>query len=170
MKYVAVENFLAETDGIVGTYVGMNNFYLYRFEDSTRFTFIPWDKSEAFTGGPEYPIWHYVDDVPTWMRNRLVDRAVPFSELRRVYLDTLMECTRLTAGPALAGESPGVDPSGGWLEAEIVREYQQIHAAALADTVKPFSNEAFDAAVQHLLAFARMRGEFVKLDVARSPR
>ena len=88
----------------------------------------------------------------------------------RVYLDTLIECTALTAGPALAGESPGVDPSGGWLEAEIVREYQQIHAAALADTVKPFSNEAFDAAVQHLLAFARMRGEFVKLDVARSPR
>jgi hypothetical protein len=170
MKYVAVENFLAETDGIVGTYVGMNNFYLYRFEDSTRFTFIPWDKSEAFTGGPEYPIWHYVDDVPTWMRNRLVDRAVRFSELRRVYLDTLIECTRLTAGPALSGESPGVDPSGGWLEAEIVREYQQIRTAALADTVKPFSNEAFDAAVQHLLAFARMRGEFVKLDVARSPR
>lgn len=170
MKYVAVENFLAETDGIVGTYVGMNNFYLYQFEDSTRFTFIPWDKSEAFTGGPEYPIWHYVDDVPTWMRNRLVDRAVRFSELRRVYLDTLIECTRLTAGPALAGESPGVDPSGGWLEAEIVREYQQIRTAALTDTVKPFSNEAFDAAVQHLLAFARMRGEFVKRDVARSPR
>lgn len=170
MKYVAVENFLAETDGIVGTYVGMNNFYLYQFENSTRFTFIPWDKSEAFTGGPEYPIWHYVDDVPTWMRNRLVDRAVRFSELRRVYLETLIECTRLTAGPALAGESPGVDPSGGWLEAEIVREYQQIRTAALADIVKPFSNEAFDAAVQHLLAFARMRGEFVKLDVARSPR
>ncbi len=110
MKYVAVENFLAETDGIVGTYVGMNNFYLYQFENSTRFTFIPWDKSEAFTGGPEYPIWHYVDDVPTWMRNRLVDRAVRFSELRRVYLDTLIECTRLTAGPALAGESAGRRP------------------------------------------------------------
>ena len=165
MKYVAVENFLAETDGIVGTYVGMNNFYLYRFENSNLFTFIPWDKSEAFTGGPEYPIWHYVYDVPTWMRNRLMERAVAFSELRAVYLNTLLECTRLTVGTNLAGE-----PSGGWLEAEVVREYQQVRSAALADAFKPFSNEAFEDAIQHLLAFARTRGEFVKLDVARSPR
>jgi hypothetical protein len=170
MKYVAVENFLAEMDGIVGTYVGMNNFYLYRFEDSTRFTFIPWDKSEAFTGGPEYPIWHYVHDVPTWMRNRLMDRAVSFAELRTVYLETLLECTKLTAGPVLAGETPGVDPSGGWLGAEILREYQQIRTAALADTFKPFSNEEFEAAIQQLVAFAHTRSEFVKLDVARSPR
>jgi hypothetical protein len=170
MKYIAVENFLAETDGIVGTYVGMNNFYLYRFEDTTLFTFIPWDKSEAFTGGPEYPIWHYVHDVPTWMRNRLVERAVNFPELRAVYLDTLIECTKLTARSDRSTTASDLEPLGGWLEAEIVREYQQIHAAALADAFKPFPNDAFESAVQQLLAFARLRSQFVKLDVARSPR
>jgi hypothetical protein len=167
MRYVAIENFLGETDGIVGTYVGMNNFYLYQFEGTTQFTFIPWDKSEAFTGGPEYPIWHYVHDVPTWMRNRLMDRAVRFSELRAVYLDTLLECLRLTAQPSPADNSLPV-PS--WLEAEITHEYQQIHAAAVADSFKPFTNEQFEAAIQHLLAFARARADFVRQDVARSPR
>ncbi|HEY7445035.1 MAG TPA: CotH kinase family protein [Vicinamibacterales bacterium] len=167
MRYVAIENFLGETDGIVGTYVGMNNFYLYQFEGATLFTFIPWDKSEAFTGGPEYPIWHYVHDVPTWMRNRLMDRAVRFSELRAVYLDTLLECIRLTSPPTAAGNSVPV-PS--WLEAEITWEYQQIYSAALADAFKPFTNEQFDASIQHLLAFARARADFVREDVARSPR
>jgi spore coat protein CotH len=167
MRYVAVENFLGETDGIVGTYVGMNNFYLYQFEGTTLFRFIPWDKSEAFTGGPEYPIWHYVHDVPTWMRNRLMDRAVRFSELRAVYLDTLLECIRLTAPPNPSDEAL---PVQSWLEAEITSEYQQIHAAALADPFKPFTNEQFETAIQHLLAFARARADFVRQDVARSPR
>ncbi|HEU0004696.1 MAG TPA: CotH kinase family protein, partial [Terriglobia bacterium] len=43
LKQVAVENFLAEPDGILGLW-GMNNFYLYRFANTSRFQFIPWDK------------------------------------------------------------------------------------------------------------------------------
>jgi hypothetical protein len=104
------------------------------------------------------------------MRNRLVERAVNFPELRAVYLDTLIECTKLTARSDPSTTPSDLEPLGGWLEAEIVREYQQIHAAALADAFKPFPNDAFESAVQQLLAFARMRSQFVKLDVARSPR
>ncbi|MBI4476795.1 MAG: CotH kinase family protein, partial [Acidobacteria bacterium] len=43
MRHLAVENFLAEWDGILG-YAGANNFYLYRFEGTTLSRFIPWDK------------------------------------------------------------------------------------------------------------------------------
>lgn len=35
MKYVAIENFLAEIDGLVGEW-GLNNFYLYRFHQQGR--------------------------------------------------------------------------------------------------------------------------------------
>ena len=31
MRYIAVENFLAEQDGLLGNW-GVNNFYLYRFQ------------------------------------------------------------------------------------------------------------------------------------------
>lgn len=96
-----------------------------------------------------------------------MDRAVRFSELRTVYLDTLLECIRLTAPPNPADES---SPVQSWLAAEITREYQQIRAAALADPFKPFSNEQFEAAIQQLLAFAHARADFVRQDVARSPR
>ena len=50
VRHVAVEAFLAEIDGVLGDW-GMNNFYLYRFERTTRSTLIPWDKSESFKGG-----------------------------------------------------------------------------------------------------------------------
>ena len=50
VRHVAVEAFLAEIDGVLGDW-GMNNFYLYRFERTTRSTLVPWDKSEAFKAG-----------------------------------------------------------------------------------------------------------------------
>jgi spore coat protein H len=46
-EYLAAEMFLAEDDGILG-YAGLNNFYIYRFEDSDRFQFLPWDKDNTF--------------------------------------------------------------------------------------------------------------------------
>ena len=170
MKHAAIENFLGEMDGLVGTYVGMNNFYLYRFEGSTVSRFIPWDKSEAFTGGPEYGIWHYVYDVPGWMRNRLMERAVQFSELRGVYLDTLLACADVASGPDPRTPAAPDSWQAGWLETEIGREYWQVRGAAYSDPVKPFSNEDFEASIQQLLLFARTRPDFVRADVARGPR
>jgi len=52
MIHVAIENFLAEVDGIIGAYVGMNNFYLYRFERTTLFTFIPGTRARPSPAGP----------------------------------------------------------------------------------------------------------------------
>ncbi len=47
MAYVAVESFLSDHDGLAGDW-GINNFYLYRYAESERFVFIPWDKDVNF--------------------------------------------------------------------------------------------------------------------------
>ena len=47
LRYVAAQNFVAENDGFAG-YDGMNNFYFYRLEDSTRHVFVAWDEDNAF--------------------------------------------------------------------------------------------------------------------------
>lgn len=149
----AVENFLGDNDGLVG-YAGMNNFYLYRFQNSNVSTFIPWDKSEAFKSAATHPIWYNILDVPSWLRNRLMDRVIALPEFHNLYLDTLLA----TAQSA----------SSAWLEAEISRAYHQIRQAAIDDPFKPFTNEQFEQDVQVLIDFARARPAFVIADVQRS--
>ena len=160
IRYVAVEKFLADEDGFLSEYGGMSNFYFYRFENNKLFTFIAWDKSEAFKGGVWYPILHNITDVPSAYSNRLLERALSSRDLYDLYLDTLMECVR-SAGEVQAGSAD----ERGWLEREVEREYQQIRDAALSDPEKPDSNEAFEQAVSELSAFARHRGVFVTSEV-----
>lgn len=170
MVHVAIENFVADVDGVLGDY-GMNNYYLYRFENQTLSTMIPWDKSEAFKGGLARAIWHNIDDVPPSFRNQLMERVKEFPELRDVYLDTLLKCAALarSLNPDAPDEPAGVGQPG-WLEQEILREYEQVRLAALEDPVKPFSNEEFEQDIQLLLEFARMRSAFVENEVARYRR
>jgi hypothetical protein len=147
MTYIAVENFLAEQDGLLGDW-GVNNFYLYRFENSLASQVIPWDKSQSFNS-LDWPIFRHVEGYV------LARRAMAIPELRRVYLDTLRDCVQL------AGE-------GGWLEQEIVFEYQQVRDAALEDPFKQCytpeqvlgscSNEQFERDVEYLIRFSRERG------------
>ena len=49
VRYVAVQNFVGENDGFLG-YDGMNNFYLYRKENSDQHVFLAWDEDNAFWG------------------------------------------------------------------------------------------------------------------------
>ena len=53
IRYVAAQNFVAEIDGVLGTW-GVNNFYLYRLENRTQHVFIAWDDDVAFWG-PTFP-------------------------------------------------------------------------------------------------------------------
>jgi hypothetical protein len=170
--HTAVESFLSEIDGVLGDW-GMNNYYLYRFEGTTASTLIPWDKSEAFKGGITRSIWRNVDDVPSWLQNILMTRAMRDLNLRALYLDVLIRCAEIAGAREpltedSAGEADGDRP--GWLEREIRRGYEQIRDAALEDTAKPFSNEEFEEDVQRLIEFARERGAFVEEEVRRSPR
>lgn len=158
LKHVAVEMFVAETDGFLGDF-GVNNFFLHRFDNTKRFSFIPWDKSEAFKGGINYGILRNVVDVAPQVQNRLMVRTIAQPDYLNLYLDLLLECVRV------AGETDGTTGRG-WLEQEIEREYQQIRTAALEDPVKPFTNQQFEQEIEALRAFARERGARVTEQVA----
>jgi spore coat protein CotH len=159
IRHVAIENFLADADGFLGDW-GTNNFYLYRFDNRKLFTFIAWDKSEAFKGGIGHGILHNIADVPSWRENQLMRRAMSERDLYDLYFDTLLECARST--------SQRETPDGpGWLELEIRREYAQVRDAVLADQLKPYTNDEFTRAIEDLVAFARERGEFVRQEVNR---
>ena len=156
IRHLAVENFLAEEDGVTGDY-GPNNFYFYRFANTTRFVFLPWDKSNAFFD-VFYSIFRNIRNGPEDHRNVLAVRALQEPDLLQQYLDTLIEC----ADVAVQGASPDTP---GFLEAEIDRVYQQIHAAAVEDT-SIFTVDQFEQANLDLRAFARDRSGFVRVQVA----
>ena len=83
----------------------MNNFFLYRFRDSSIAQLIPWDASATFAD-----LKHPIDfDLAT---NVLTLRAMAIPELRQVYLDTL------TQAAAIAQETDGTSDPRGWLERE----------------------------------------------------
>jgi spore coat protein H len=174
VTHLAIENFLAEQDGITGDY-GPNNFYFYRFENKNLFAFIPWDKSNTFWQS-NYSIFRNLDDGQPSHRNRLATRALAYTDLRELYLNTIMRCAdSILADPALtptgipapgAVLTPAAPGQPGWLEAEISREFAQIHDAGLSDPVKPYTNEEFESSVADLLAFARTRSANVREQAA----
>ncbi len=157
MMHAAIENYLAERDGIVGD-SGLANFYLYRFAGQNLSQFIVWDKDNTFRGS-DRPIFQNADI------NVLMRRAVAVTELRDAYLEALLTSAALAGG------------AGGWLEQEISNYYDQIRDAAYEDSLKQCSlemfgeirscsNEEFDGAVAGLLTFAQERQEFVLREVA----
>jgi len=152
MKHVAVQNFLAQWDGILG-YAGVNNFYFYRFEDSLRSQFIAWDEDNAFHA-LDYPILEGHD------QNVLMRLAMRVPELRAAYFEALLAAAESAAEP--------VAPSGlGWLDLEIQQHGGLIAETMLADPVKPFTNEEFESGMNELRTFARSRASFVKCEVAK---
>ena len=157
LRHVAVEVFVGDYDGFIGNY-GINNFYFYRFNNQKLFSFIAWDKSEAFQAGPESSVFHNLNDVPEGNRNRLVSRALSFPSLRNTFLDALLECAQSAA------ELTGGDARG-WMEREVQKEYTQIRDAARADTEKPYSNDSFEQAVTALTDYARRRSGLVTAEV-----
>jgi spore coat protein CotH len=167
IRHLAIESFLAEEDGLTGDY-GPNNFYLYRFEKKNLYTFLPWDKSNAFWEAPsaQYWIFRNIQDGVENRRNRLVMRALNDPELRELFLDTLVECAAAAELPDATLSTQAGDPTMGWLEAEIVREYQQIKAAVAADPTKLVSRVEFEQGVADIRAFARERSSAVRQQVA----
>jgi hypothetical protein len=159
IRHLAIENFLAEEDGLTGDY-GPNNFFLYRFAGTNAFILVPWDKSNTFwdAPSPEYPIFRNIVDGPEDHRNVLVLRAFQEPDLLQLYLDTMLECAAF-AQQGAAPDQPG------WLEAEVDREYDQVHAAALDDTIL-YTNAEFEQAAADLMVFARDRSAAVRAQVA----
>ena len=168
IKHIAVEMFLGDNDGFNGNW-GTNNFYFYRFENKNLFTFIPWDKSNTFMDGPEYPIWHNIYDLPEANRNRLTIRALGYDDLKNLFLDTLLEGAKslsaIVDSPVPA--TPSADTRG-WMEREVEKEYDQIRDSVTTDPEKPYTNADFEKEVENLRNFARQRSDFVKNEVAKT--
>jgi spore coat protein H len=159
LTHLAVEIYVADYDGFVGNY-GINNFYVYRFNNRKLFQLLPWDKSEAFKATPDASIFHNIDNtVPAAQRNRLVARLLANPTVYNQFLDTLARVATVAA-------EPGASDSRGWLEREVQFEYTQIHDAAYADTSKPYTNAEFEASVVSLLDYARNRSAQVNAQIA----
>src|SRR5262245_3296877 len=156
--HLAIENFLAEDDGILG-YAGMNNFYLYRFEDSKRSQFLAWDKDNTFHS-VDFPIMNRVGE------NVLARRTLAESQYKNAYLNTLLDAAASAMEPDAEAAEDKSDKDKeslpGWLEREVRRQYDQIRSLARSDTFKPYSNEDFESSIEGLLTFARERARFVK--------
>ncbi len=147
MKHVALEQFIVENDGLLG-YAGMNNFYLYRYQGTTKHRLFVWDKDNAFL---------FKDNVPgavTTSDNVLFRRAMTYPDLRETYLSTLEQCANIAR-------------TDDFLALEIDRLTAIIYDAAKADPRKQFPNDQFDLAVQFLRDFAAVRPGQVLTDVAR---
>jgi spore coat protein CotH len=141
---IAAETFLVEIDGILG-YAGMNNVYLHRRSTTRQHQFLPWDKDHTFYQW-DYPL------MTGAYENALMRRILEHPELRSRYADRLLEAVALAT-------------DGDWLEREIWAAYEQIREAALADPLKPYSNEEFEQTVATLIEFARRRPSFVVQEI-----
>lgn len=155
LRFIAAENFVGDFDGILGTVFGMNNFYAYRFEGTTKFSFIAWDKDYAFDS--EYkPIFEGVAE------NVLARRLLAVPPWRSAYLGHLAEVA------VMAGDVPGGLPE------ETDRLYTLIRGHATSDPHKQCTvggimvscgPAELEADVAHLAAFARTRSQWVLAEV-----
>jgi spore coat protein CotH len=145
VRYIAAQNFIAQNDGFNG-YDGMNNFYLYRLENSARHVFIAWDEDNAFLQ-PDFGITTRHDD------NVLTRKTLEQPSFRSQYF-------------AVLGEA--ADTAADWLRQEMQRQFDLIHEAMTTDTVKPYSNAEYQAERDAILAFPAARVTFVRCEVAKA--
>jgi hypothetical protein len=142
VRFVAVQNFVAEYDGFLG-YAGVNNFYLYRREGSQQHVFIPWDHDNALKG-IDYPIFYHHDE------NVLMGNAMAVPDLAAHYVETLRDAVRLA-------EAAVEDVATPWLEHEVTRQLDLIADAMREDPVRPYAYAEHERAREEAIEFARGR-------------
>jgi hypothetical protein len=153
MRFLAVEDFMAEVDGFVGAWT-MNNFYLYRSGENGVAQLLPWDAGQTFSS-----LTHPIDfNLNT---NGLTVRAIAVPELRQIYMDTLAQCA------AIAQEPDPTDPRG-WLEREVVFQTRLIDPAVALDPVFPHTLGDFHVAVEGIRKFAEKRSGFVMCELGKT--
>lgn len=146
IRFLAVQTFLAETDGFLGAY-GINNFFLYRLENQNLHTLIVWDADNTFWG-PEFSL-----DL-TWAHNTLVDKLMAVPEYSALYLAEVTRAVELAE-------------ADGWLDTEIIRQAQRIDQAMKEDPLKPYTQETYEGSLGVMLGFARSRIAFVKCELTQ---
>ncbi|MDP2322330.1 MAG: CotH kinase family protein [Acidobacteriota bacterium] len=145
VRYIAMQNFIAQNDGFNG-YDGMNNFYFYRLEDRDTHVFIAWDEDNAFLT-PDFQIATRLGD------NVLTRNTLQVPSFSRQYYETLLEAA---------------EAANDWMHAEMERQLTMISAAMQEDTKKPYTNADHAADGETMLAFTPARVSYVRCEVARA--
>lgn len=145
VRYIAVQNFIAQNDGFNG-YDGMNNFYLYRLEGSTSHIVVAWDEDNAFLA-PDFQITTRLTE------NVLTRNTLQVPAFSAQYFSVLLEAATAASD---------------WLQQETERQLTMIAAALDEDTLKPYSNAEHAAARETMLAFAPARIAYVQCEVAKA--
>jgi spore coat protein CotH len=153
VRYVALQNFVAQYDGFLG-YDGMNNFYFYRLEDSSRHVFIAWDEDNALLS-PEFAL------DTRHSENVLMRRVMEVGAWQSRYYSVLAEAVD-------SAEQVEEAQTEGWLLAEARRQLDLIAGAMREDPAKPYSNDAHEAARANVLAFPAARTAYVRCELARN--
>jgi hypothetical protein len=141
VTYLAVENAIAESDGLLGDQ-GMNNFYLYEFSRTPQFVFIPWDKDTSFQN-PSWPLLRGIEG------NVLARRLLADARLQRVYVEAVQRAVSRFVNSR-------------WLLPQLESAYALIREAVLSDTKKPYSNHEFEVAVEGLRGIIASREDDVR--------
>lgn len=149
LTHVAVENAIAENDGILG-FEGMNNFFLYQYAGQNRFVFIPWDKDNAFIAS-DFPILQRVET------NVLVRRLLADPAQMTVYRDAVKRAAAVAVNP-------------GFLLPRLESLYGVIRTAALEDRHKPSTNEEFELGVGALKALIVAREQNIVAQASQAIR
>ena len=160
IKHLAIENFLAEEDGLTGDY-GPNNFYIYRFVNTNRFQLLPWDKSNTFWESPSYSILRNIEDGNEARRNKLVVRALKEPDLRALWWSTILDC----ADSIMQAASATVTTP--WLQNEVARISAQIRDANNSDPSREvYTNADFEESIRFLTNWSQTRSDIVRAQVA----
>lgn len=151
IRFVAIQNFLSENDGVLG-YDGMNNFYFYRKENSDQHVFIAWDDDNAFSS-QEFELTTRHEE------NELFRKAMEIPELRDLYFQTLSEAASMADTP---------DGSElGWLEQEIRTRLEMIEPYLAEDPNKPYTMEEFANGRSAMIQFSTQRSRYVRSNLPR---
>jgi spore coat protein H len=144
VRYIAAQNFIAQDDGFNG-YAGMNNFYIYRLENSSNHVFIAWDEDVAFLSS-EFGITTRLDE------NVLTRKTLELPAYRSQYFSVLDEAATSAAD---------------WLRAEMQRQFDLINQAMLEDPQKPYTNAEYQAERERVLLFPDARVSYVRCEVSK---
>jgi spore coat protein CotH len=148
IRFVAAQAFVGETDGFLGAF-GMNNFYLYRLENSSKHVLIAWDDDNAFWG-PAFPVKPPEDNV-------LMAKLMRIPEYNALWYSELARAAQLAE-------------QDDWLNTEIIRQVQTIDEAMKSDVYKPFSNNSFEGDAGEMLSFAHDRIAYIKCALSQGDR
>jgi spore coat protein CotH len=146
IRYMAVETFLADTDGLSGDQ-GANNFFLYRRARDGNFEFLPWDKDAAMVHY-ERSIWQGVS------HSELLRKMLDVPQHRQAFLAELQRVVNIVESE-----------DNGFLR--LANEMlKATRSFALADPAKRYKSAEYEDAITTLFHFLKERPRLVREQIA----